>query len=761
MADSYQPKLGAQAQNPAFTNAGAKKDQQYRWNLHTQPSISSVATWEWDIANGVCRYSPEWAEIVGSRPDEGDNTYNWSWWSGHMHMDEMPMVLDIHRHFFQGEYEEAEIVHRLRRPDGRWIRLLSRGAVSKWNEDGTPAIMSGLSLDISHLDLQPPLPDTAASVQSGRAYCGKEISPAQQFALERNSFMILHQFTHMERASIDELMHYTLTSIAQLTDSPNCLLFFPSESDFYTGHLLYAHPQGKQHGLFPKESLPEVLATLIDDPTSYTEGRIVNGDGQTPVFVLDKTNTPLMRYLLVPILEEGRVVCLAGVSNKAQPYTESDLQQVQTVLNNAWLILRRHLHIQELKQAKETAEAANKAKNEFLANISHEMRTPLNGLLSMLQLLEDFPMQEPQREFLETARLSGNSLKYIISDILDFARIESGKLQLTLAPFDFKSTILSSLRLFHKEAEEKKLTFSTTIDPDIPDILIGDVTRIRQILFNLLGNSLKFTHTGGIGAACSLLPSDNPEIVRIMLRVYDTGIGIPPDKQGQLFQAFTQVESFYTKTQPGTGLGLSIVKRLVAMMHGDVSLESEPGKGTTVSCVLELAQAKASSLLHGVSGKRKAASPERPLDILIAEDDAVGRFALRVFLERMGHRVVAVNNGMEALEALRLYPFHCLFTDIQMPEMDGLTLARRIRDNKADSIVPSENVRALVRRVFPHTENTLRNIDPALAIIAVSAHTMAGDKERFLQQGVHFFIGKPIAREQLDLALEAVAKQMD
>jgi PAS domain S-box-containing protein len=590
---------------------------------------TNVGTWDWNVQTGDTVFNDRWADIIGYTLEE-ISPLSIETWVRFAHPDDLKTSDAVIEKHFRGELDYYEFESRMKHKDGSWVWVLDRGKVTTWTEEGKPLLMQGTHQDIT---------------DRKRAEEALQESESKFRDLSEKSIVGIYLIQ-------DNLFRYVNSEFARIFGYP---------VDALKDKLGPRDVISPEDLSMVEESLRKRIAGELRS-TSYGF-RIVTARGEIRHVEVYSSSTT---YQGKPAV----IGTLMDVSDRKR--AEAALQKTNRDLEIATA---------RANDMAAQAEMANAAKSEFLANMSHEIRTPMNGVIGMTGLLLDSGLNDEQRRYAEIVRDSGESLLALLNDILDFSKIEAGKLELETLDFDLRVLLDDFATMTALRAQDKGIEFICAAAPDVPTYLRGDPGRLRQILNNLAGNAVKFTHKGEIAVRANLVSETETETV-LRFSVRDTGIGIPADKQDILFAKFTQADASTTRQYGGSGLGLAISKQLTERMGGEIGLTSEEGKGSEFWFTARL-------------GKQtvRAQEPLPPADIrgihiLVVDDNATNREVLMVQFAAWGIRAEATADGPAALKALRRAreaedPFRAAILDMQMPGMDGATLARAIKADES------------------------------------------------------------------------------
>lgn len=642
-----------------------------------------LAFWDWDIKSGAMILNDLYAEMLGYTLDEIEPTFKG--WISRIHPDDFNEVQKVIKRSLDEVDVASFIQFRMRTKSGEWRWFVTRGRVSLRSESGKPLRMTGIAYDINDRKLAE---DRLAKINA----CVLGFGPVYDENIA-NLVQLAGEMFGASCAFYSRVRESRLVTAGTWNVPEGWVT-----KELAEGHLSYSLIQEETKGLYTLNNL---------DTSSFSE-----------------TDPDVDRYRVKTYM--GQVVRVdnkaAGVLAVFLPDNyipeESDEKLFGIIVAALQVEEERNRSGEQLVEAKEAAEAANLAKSEFLANMSHEIRTPLNGVFGMLQLVSETDLNEEQLEYVTTALTSGRSLLRVINDVLDFSKMEAGMLSVETAPVELRQVVESVLDNFAVQAKEKQLRMSVEIDESVPSVIISDEGRLRQILFNLVGNSVKFTPSGAVSVEAWVSPAKSEkQLTRLLMTISDTGIGIPDDKISSVFSAFSQADGSHTRNYGGTGLGLGIVKRLVNLMGGELAVESGEN-GTKVHFFVHI-QVGEEQLIPAEIGE-ESSEDVGSLTVLLAEDERVNRISVERLLQKAGHTVTLAEDGEQAIARLRDNEFDIILMDIQMPKMDGITATKAIRADK--SLGERANV----------------------PIIALTAHAMKGDREEFLAAGMNDYIAKPV-----------------
>ena len=704
------------------------RESEFRWKFAIEGAGDGV--WDWNIQSGEVVYSRRWKEMLGFAESEIRNDI--SEWANRVHTDDMPVVMKAIQDHLDGKTPPATVEFRMLCKDASWRWMLGRGMVVSLDSNDKPVRLIGTTTDITE----------------------RKQAEAQLIRQKQRAEALLQLPQLSEELDEHDFMQRSLTLAEDLTGSLVSFMHFVNDDEetielvTWSQRTISHYCQASFDRHYPV-SVAGIWADAVRQraPVVCNDYAIYRGKRGLP-----DGHAPLLRFVSVPVFEQGKVVMLTGVGNRAAAYDEFDLESVQLISNDVWHIVQRRRDQQELEQQKallevrvtqrtaalavasKNAEAANVAKSAFLANMSHEIRTPMNGIIGMANILRREGVSLQQAKRLDSIDVSARHLLSIIDDILDLSKIDADKITLEEAPIVVSNLLANVYSILSERAAAKGIHLLVE-NAYLPHNLVGDPTRLQQALLNYATNAVKFTEAGSVTLR-TLMQEETDHAVTVRFEVQDTGIGINSEAMPRLFRAFEQADNSMTRKYGGTGLGLAITRRLAELMDGQVGADSKAGVGSTFWFTAKLKKGKSAAMVvpTETDGDAEAELRHRYAGerILVVDDEPINRDVALLELEVVDLLVDTAENGAEAVALARKNSYAAIFMDMQMPKLNGLEATRQIRQ-------------------FPGYRD--------IPIIAMTANAFAEDKAQCLAAGMSDLLPKPFVPQGLFAMLLRLLKR--
>ncbi|NUN63247.1 response regulator [Pseudanabaena biceps] len=618
-----------------------------RWQLAIQAANDGI--WDWDLETGIIFRSDRWftmlgMEIIHNQDQPMD-------WLSMIHPEDREQLLQLQGDYFEHRVSQCRIEYRIRCQDGSYKWILSH-AKALWNDDGKPIRLVGINSDISDRKL------AIETLKQRESYLTILVEIQRYLLAEKD----IQEYTHI------------LKMLGTISNFSSIKLFIYEEEDEFDFELTSLEPYATWHDqnikIPQKTQQKQFIQQLINFHwiSRLKNNEVINESlssiSNAERVILNSKN--LASVLLMPVMANKKFWGFLSFHDyhSDRPRDQLEISLLSIFASSLAMHLERKQSKIEMLQAMQSAQAANRAKSDFLATMSHEIRTPMNAVMGMASLMLDTTLDAEQQEFVEIIRSSGNNLLTIINDILDFSKIESGKFSLDIYTFNLRHCIEDSLNLLAKSALNKGIKLAYCMDCDVPEFIVSDATRLRQVLVNLISNAVKFTATGSVTVKVSLLSEtisteDNDDglgelhTYQLSFSVSDTGIGIPQDCYDRLFQPFSQVDSSTTRRYGGTGLGLAICWRLTELLGGDISIDSTVGVGSTFTFSISANAIKIEARDNDYCSDVDSKSDLAGRCILIVDDNQVSREGLVNTVRNLGLQAIATSSMAEAIACLQ------------------------------------------------------------------------------------------------------------